>query len=182
MEIFGGRFLLIYFVLMFTGLAFAAFGYQFNVSGFVIAGIIWILVTPYSVRSHVPAQIRKWSVIFLLIGATAGIIVAMIFGESVKSIVGLIGGIVIGGAGGWVLYGIVFEALHILLDVILPKVSNFLVLVVLFLGALWGAINLSSSIPQYFGVIGGGLLVGGILGVFLGIVAGAKALEMDTQG
>jgi hypothetical protein len=177
MEKFGGRFILIYFILLFTGLAFSAFGYRFHVSGFTISGIIWILVTPFAVKSYISMGIRKWSITLLLLGAMMGFVAGMIFGESIKPMVGLIGGVMIGGIGAWLLYSLVFDIFHIVLDVIAPKLSTFILFAVFALGAFWGAVNLSNSIPRYFETTGGGMLIGGIGGAFLGILLGAKREE-----
>src|SRR5688572_11506494 len=103
---FGGRFIVIYMILLFTGLAFSALGYRFDVSGFTITGAFFIVLTPYAVRSYVPLEIRKWSIALLLPGAAAGAFLGTVLGEPIKPLIGLIGGIMIGGIGGWVLYSL----------------------------------------------------------------------------
>lgn len=177
MEKIGGRFILIYFILLFTGLAFSAFGYRFGVLGFTIAGIIWVLVTPFAVKSYVPLEIRKWSMTLLLLGAMAGYVVGMVFGENIRPMLGLVGGVMIGGMGGWLLYTLTFDIFHIILDILAPKLSTFILFAIFALGAFWGAVNLSNSIPKYFEIIGGGILIGGLAGAFFGIFLGAKREE-----
>ncbi|HET7142584.1 MAG TPA: hypothetical protein VFI68_01080 [Anaerolineales bacterium] len=182
MEKFNVRFILIYFVLLFTGLAFSALGYRFHVTGFIVAGIVWILVTPFAVRSTVHGQVRKWSIILLLIGAIGGVAAGTIFGENIKPIVGWIGGTVIGGVGGWLLYSLLFDSiLHLIFDAILPKVSTIILFIVFILGALWGASSLGPSIPRYFEVIGGSMLVGGIIGAFSGILLGTEIIKRQEE-
>jgi hypothetical protein len=181
MQRIGGRFTLIYFVLLFTGLAFSAFGYRFGVWGFFIAGILWIMVTPFAVRTSVPAEIRKWSILFLLVGAVLGILSGWAFGETLKPLIGLVGGAMIGGVGGWLLFVLVLDWVHIVLETFLPKLSTIILYIVFLLGAILGAIVLGDVIPKYFETAGGGLLVGGVFGSFLGILQGAEVVRRQTE-
>lgn len=105
------RMSLIYFVLLFTGLAFSGLGYRFNITGFIVSGVIWILVTPFAVKSTVPIQIRIWAIIFLFIGGLVGLIAGAVLGDSIKSFVGLLGGAIIGGIGIVVIYQIIFDSI-----------------------------------------------------------------------
>lgn len=173
--------MLIYFVLLFTGLAFSAFGYRFGIWGFVIAGVLWILVTPFAVRSTVPAEIRKWSIIFLLLGATLGTAAGIVLGEAIRPLVGLVGGGMIGGVGSWILYVLVMDKIHFLLEKFLPKLSMFILYAVFLLGVIWGSISLGEVMPKYFENIGGSLLIGGVFGSFAGIWQGAEILRQQGE-
>jgi hypothetical protein len=182
MEKVSGRFTLIYFVLLVAGLAISALGYRFNIWGFVSAGVIWILVTPSAVKSTVPYQIRMGSVLLLIIGGAGGVLLGLIAGEAIKPIVGLLGGFMLGGIGGWAFYGLIFDSvLHFMFDSLLPKVSTIILIIIFTLGGLWGAISLSPMIPKYFESVGGGMLVGGIIGAFSGILLGAEIIKRQTE-
>ena len=119
----------------------------------------------------------------LVLGSYVGIVAGELLGESIKPIVGLIGGAMLGGVGGWLLYSIIFDPLaHFVFDIILPKVSTIILLIVFSLGAFWGAISLRDSVPKYFEVVGGGILVGGSCGALLGIVLGSEVIERQKEG
>ncbi len=182
MDVAGRRISLIYFVLLFSGLALLALGYRFNTLGFMAAGMIWILVTPFAVKSYVPIQVRTWAIVLLVLGGLVGAVTGKLLGEDIKPIVGLIGGAMLGGIGGWLLYSIVLDPLaHLVFDVFLPKISTVVLFIVFGLGAFWGAISLRDSIPKYFEVVGGGILVGGTCGAFFGILLGAEAIKRQEE-
>ena len=181
MQRIGGRFTLIYLVLLFTGLAFAAFGYRFGAWGFVIAGALWIVVTPFAVRSTVPAEVRKWSLLFLLVGAAFGTLSGWLLGDLLRPLVGLVGGGMIGGVGGWLLFSLVFDWSHMLLDWFLPRLSTIILYATFLLGALWGAVALGDIVPKYFETTGGGLLIGGVFGVFMGTWVGAEIIRRREE-
>jgi hypothetical protein len=176
------RMTLIYFVLLFTGLAFSSFGYRFNIIGFTISGVVWILITPFAVKSTVPYEVKKWSLLFLLTGGIIGTAAGLVLGDDIKQLVGLIGGAVIGGVGGWLLYGIFSDAItHLLFDAIFPKLSAIIMIGLFVLGAIWGAISLSDIVPRYFETVGGGLLIGGTIGSFSGILLGAEIIKRENE-
>lgn len=166
-------------MLLFTGLAFSAFGYRFNVMGFFISGIIWILITPYAVKSTVNYEIRKWALIFLIIGGLCGFLAGIIIGESIKPYVGIIGGAVIGGLGMWLMSELIFNSL--IIEVFLPKISSYLRFVIICAGGILGIFYFNDSIPKYFETIGGGILVGGTIGILIGIYFGKLIINSERE-
>lgn len=176
------RMTLIYFVLLFVGVAFLGFGYRFNVMGFMISGILWLLVVPFAVRSTVHPYVVKWGLISTFIGSVAGAGFGIYFGKDITPIIGLLGGGMIGGIGSFLLQGILFDSiLHLVFDAIFPKISNVVFYAVFIMGFIWGAVSLKELVPKYFEEVGGGILIGGTLGAFVSILLALEVIKREKE-
>ncbi|MCP4369239.1 MAG: hypothetical protein GY797_14155 [Deltaproteobacteria bacterium] len=181
-----------FFLLMYAGMSIVILGVLTNEPAFIIFGVIWEVVTIFIFLNVFPFKMLVGALGGALFGVFGGALLGMFIGNAGDLMVGVVGGATFGALGGIVIFGIVYSLLlfgwipivgpiigHLLVSEGLPTVVTEVLFVgAILIGVILGINGVREVYPKIFGPIGGMATVGWIVGMIMGVFAGARMFHV----